>query len=875
MSFNHNKMFFFRGISLAFLMCFVSLFTTAQEVNSRNYSTHDGLVSNEVYHIYQDANGLLWFATDRGISVYDGYSFKNFGIAEGLTSTTVFRFFPQENGEVWCTTINNQLFYFNTTDYQFREYKYNNILAKVADGWIPNDFHRDSDGTIYLSFYDARNYVSIDGKGKVLSMLVGPKSEYKPYDSRLLTKEMKNGELFFYRNIFSPGSPPEKECDCILQGQQLNLSRVDFVQVGDHFIYYENMGHLFIKRKGKVKTLSTGMNPIGIGKFDEKHFWVGWLNDGVSIYDLEGNEVARHFEGLSISHLTHDHEDGIWVSTLTNGVFYVPDLNYLRYRFQGENVGVNKLSKMDGQHFRVDLINGDSYEYDGQMQLKDRATRKSSALSHYYEGVGLLKRSFGNNLTDIRFQDGSRPIAMGITLEGRPLIKDATATNFSDETDLPPIVIANAKLIIADENTKFETFELGSRIHDACFLGKEVLFARNDALYSFNLQTERETQVVSPELNYRVSDVDVFRGNGAVAGTRGNGLVFITPGKIWSVSKEDGLTGNFVTEVYVQNDSTIWVCTNVGLNCVTVNEKGKCSVQTITERDGLVDNDVSDVLVIDDTVWVGTRGGLSSFPLSAIHRKNKDEKYFLRLIDLTVNGAKREDLSGLGYWENRIGIRFLAISFREQLEYRYRLEGLEHSWNVSDIRELTYESLPPGEYVFVLQTGSKGVWGSEILRIPITIHPPFYTLWWFKTAILLILGLLIYLFFRYRILSYNRDITREILRQLMKRLTKRDPSFVVETDGKRIKVVSSDVYYVMAHRNYIEIVTTSGKLVVREKISSFVNLVPDPLEYLQISRSCVIRIDKVTAKSKSSVIVHGEELKVGKTFAEVMEKIHL
>ena len=118
--------------TILILNVLLSLSALAQEPVYKNFRPHDGLPSLQVYDIYQDDNGYIWFATDRGISRYNGYEFENFSTSDGITSNTVFKFFPQENGEIWCTTFNNTLFHFNTIDYRFIPYKNNLLLNKLA-----------------------------------------------------------------------------------------------------------------------------------------------------------------------------------------------------------------------------------------------------------------------------------------------------------------------------------------------------------------------------------------------------------------------------------------------------------------------------------------------------------------------------------------------------------------------------------------------------------------------------------------------------------------------------------------------------------------------------------------------------------------------
>ena len=53
--------------------------------SSKNYSqsielfdSKAGLSNNIVYDVLKDDKGFMWFATEKGLNRYDGYSFKKF-----------------------------------------------------------------------------------------------------------------------------------------------------------------------------------------------------------------------------------------------------------------------------------------------------------------------------------------------------------------------------------------------------------------------------------------------------------------------------------------------------------------------------------------------------------------------------------------------------------------------------------------------------------------------------------------------------------------------------------------------------------------------------------------------------------------------------
>jgi ligand-binding sensor domain-containing protein len=100
----------------SFIIFFLSVyFSHSQTYIYKNFSVDEGLPSSEVYDIYQDKLGYIWFATDKGLSRYNGYEFENFTTKDGLPGNTILDFYPQDNGKVYCYEYHSKsLFYFNT-----------------------------------------------------------------------------------------------------------------------------------------------------------------------------------------------------------------------------------------------------------------------------------------------------------------------------------------------------------------------------------------------------------------------------------------------------------------------------------------------------------------------------------------------------------------------------------------------------------------------------------------------------------------------------------------------------------------------------------------------------------------------------------------
>jgi signal transduction histidine kinase len=66
-----------------------------------NYTTLDGLLSNEVYDVRAGQNGEIWFATSGGASCFDGTGFINFTKADGLPNAALITLDIDKRGAVW------------------------------------------------------------------------------------------------------------------------------------------------------------------------------------------------------------------------------------------------------------------------------------------------------------------------------------------------------------------------------------------------------------------------------------------------------------------------------------------------------------------------------------------------------------------------------------------------------------------------------------------------------------------------------------------------------------------------------------------------------------------------------------------------------
>ena len=108
----------------------------------------DGLPSNTVYYVYQDSKKFIWFATDAGVSRYDGSTFTNYRKKDGLANNEIIRIKEDSSGRVWFFHFNGSLSFM----WRNKIYSENNtsFLKSLEGKEFYFDFVQDNNSTIYF-----------------------------------------------------------------------------------------------------------------------------------------------------------------------------------------------------------------------------------------------------------------------------------------------------------------------------------------------------------------------------------------------------------------------------------------------------------------------------------------------------------------------------------------------------------------------------------------------------------------------------------------------------------------------------------------------------------------------------------------------------
>ncbi|MEM9022681.1 MAG: two-component regulator propeller domain-containing protein, partial [Bacteroidota bacterium] len=310
-----------------------------------HYTVEDGLPSSEVYQALQASDGHLWFATDHGVSRYDGYSFQTYTTDNGLCDQVVFCMHEDARQRLWFATYSGCMFYYENG--QFTPFQWNDALQAALPGSIINGIWVDDQDTVWLDLNRGRS-IKVTPNGEVLHIY--PKNDNPLYDQEVY--QIGEGAYVFDRGERSATlEDPEVYQTVIYRkgGQepvQFNWSGfpeggvIWGIPMQDGGIAV-SWGHLLMRwRAATGTTTEVGLpasQTISLMEDRQGDLWVGMRNRGA--YCFPGGDpsaVPEHYlDGKAVSSVLQDHEGNYWLTTLDDGIYLLRSKAIRLYNREG------------------------------------------------------------------------------------------------------------------------------------------------------------------------------------------------------------------------------------------------------------------------------------------------------------------------------------------------------------------------------------------------------------------------------------------------------------------------------------------------------------------------------------------------------------
>lgn len=746
-------------LSIAICVCLLWIVdASSQTLNFKNYSVDDMLPSSKVYMVFQDSRGFIWFGTDLGVSRFDGNSFTHFSTRDGLADNEVFNLFEDSQGRIWFMTQNGKVSYHHlggitnaSTDSTLLPLNSNSFIASITE---------DDQGAIWIT--TSSDGIVRYGKDRSVKRFFGNQEFVSAY--HLFFRKNNHAILAVSKGLFDIEF--DKTRDSVLQISDLKVGS----STDDYYPKYvqTDSGEIVMKTNYEVRWYHPDKNSYGIihqtRKEDQVYslsqdgafLWIG-TSRGVRQYGMDDKLLRQSIlENHLITSVLRDWEGNYWFSTLGEGVYFCTSLEMKCYTTKNGLLSdkVTCLAVDNQQRVWLGYDRGAENNAGSAVSFIDHNTvntfpllsgkafnRMATRRIRFDKQYGWVATDFGM----FRFKGTQAFLLPGYSRDMFAISRDSIWVGVGGSLCVIDNKVFERDKVEADKykldpNSVYLTE--GSKLNEGFDRVKFFFQDRDGKLWvSAEKRMYYYAHSVFGTISYDalgiqtyVNDIAQLNDGTLVLSTNGNGVVFLKDGRnVFTINEEQGLTSNMCAAVSVDDQGVIWVGTNKGINRLE-GYPDKLLISYVDADDGLLSNEVTDVLAVGGKVWVSTTKGVNFFDRSIQKRTLAPRIY----IDyLSVEGKAARVFYGtnvsLSHKENDVSIGFTGLSYNngDNMLYRYKLHP-DEPWRFTRSNSVHLPELPSDQYHFTVSAkGRSGTW-SEDTTISFVVAQAFWETLWFK-----------------------------------------------------------------------------------------------------------------------------------------------
>jgi signal transduction histidine kinase len=710
----------------------------------KNYNEQNGLPSSEVYYVFEDHNGFIWFATDNGVVRFDGGEFKLFNKSNGLADAVVFSISEDPHQNLWFRTFAGVASTY--ANGRMTPYKYNNLLKLMRGSIGFNGLFADSLGQVYVSTTQY-GFFKITADGALKSLII-PRAAIS---IRQVTK--KNfligyigsrsyllDRIIYEGKTFVPQVP---------YGEGVVESGLTLCTPWRNSMYVALNRYVYKLTDGVAKIAFTTKEPIiSLSVDKDDNFWIGMMAGGAQRFS--NDDFLRPWEmpileGKSVTSVLQDNEGSYWISTLEKGV----------YNFPNPKIAQHNISIDSKTNFVL--------------------ANDKSVFAGFYNGVLIsLDRKSKKENWSINLH---KPIVAGIFLKEKNLLWVATSISSFLIDDKGKIFKAYtvhhgevnyfvSKKFFRTENRIWGMNGLGAlefdkngeflALHSLPFWCRNIFVKGND-IYLAGItglhktdKTFQKFEEIKDFANDKVSDLALLRGNRILVSTVGNGFKIISDNTIQSFSKANGLIFENIYSTAL--DHFLWLATEKGLLKVDLDlllDNGVVRYEHLDRNSGLTSNKVNFVLRNEEETWCVYNNGFSVFKDHEFHFANQHPIPRLNSVTVNSNVVDSSRLLDLSFRDNNIAFDFGFQSFDNRNIFLRHRARASNPWNYTEDFIINYHALAPGKYQFEVEYSTDRVnWRKIIFPNHVVIRPVWWETIYFRLSVMLVTALIFFIYFR-------------------------------------------------------------------------------------------------------------------------------
>lgn len=769
------------------ILCLLLNFICSFQTQGHDFKWLDvktGLPDNTVNSICKDSYGFMWFATDNGLSRYDGFQFKHYyTVPIGSYNNKIYYIGEDAAENIWVQTADKLLFYNREKDQLDKDIQY-----KL--GWL------QLPGTVELLFVDHNSnlwcaaqstlaYYDYEAKQKSVFTL--------PQNERVKWLECRDGHAFI---LFESGLVGKIDFDT------LKINRELTVELSSYFhqrIYIDQAYNIWFYTAYSPENVLRRYNPLSkewsVLTDKSKHFcdfitsiidvgnddiWIGTVEAGISIYHTKtDNFTSLTYKkdnpfSLPTNHINcfyKDKQDIVWVGTSKLGLAYT-NLNNIFFE-RDKQADLNDVSCII-EDDKGNLWLGSDGEgllfVDYSKNKKNLYTTKNEnipsdlIICSFHDSKNRIW--FGTFGGGVFFRDKNSFVKLNIKNEQMAVLLRNTRSIKEDSDGNIWLGTINDGLFCYDTNGNIEHYNTNNTalqtnsITDLhCNFDQYLYISTGSGLYIMNTKTRllsvlrsnnKGTQRFPDKL---INCIYLDTRNRLWIGDQAGIHVFDSVlDSIFHLTTENGISHNNIRAITEDQNNNIWISTNFGItNIVVVNDPANAPIfrcYPYFDEDGIGDisfNLHSIFCNRKGEILIGGMGGYITTTPTLIQYKQANSKVIFTALKINNNqidvgesiGNNRIILSQniqltkeitLNYSDNNFSIDVSSMNYESphKTRFAYRLSA-DANWIKLDGNTVYFNKLPAGVYnLQVKASNNGGNWINEPSSLIIHVNPPFW-----------------------------------------------------------------------------------------------------------------------------------------------------
>ncbi len=664
-----------------------------------------GLLSNSVYDIFQDKDDYMWFATEKGLCRFNGYTFQYFS-QDGMTSKAGSCIQQDALGRIWYENFDGYLYYVENS--QLKKLSQNKSIGYFKFGITKDHLYVINEDAIDL--YDIK---TLRSKKSIPLNTRNIKSVFFFNDTIYVFAE----KLIIIQNdtIQKQINFPEdftNSFNSILVEKTKNGLLISS-KFSDYCYLFSN--HQFVRKSLNIESTIVQ----NLSWCNNKN----WLctTSGITEIDCESGEKRKFFSGTNVSYIYKTKNNNYWISTLTEGLFYIEDfdtqlisstesLTSLCFKNNQLVIGTknDKIITLENNQFKTIHTGKDNHQI-GQLFYN----KASDQLFFTSSKFGVLNAKYQV------IKEVPLAIKSVCSIDSKYIAFAASSSSgiFKTNNTIKSDWDAVFKSFVNSEDTNYNNLIFNAKGKSTAYdsIHKTIYYATNNGLFHIDQKgmlcelKHKKTSLSISKLSFAAGKIYACNGDLHLFQIENKKLSQINFPK--NIQKEN-------VEKTILKDHSLFIITN---KYIFEYELDSQKLRQIIHINSNIE--VNDIILKDDHYYISTNRGLIIKKLEVYNRSNPI--FSIASIKVNTQVLEPSKLDDLAYNENNISIKyhFLSPTPFEEHELLYRIN--ESQWQKADIvnPELVLNSLNHGNYTleFALNSNFKNT-----TKIHFTINRPFW-----------------------------------------------------------------------------------------------------------------------------------------------------